>query len=95
MRLCGCSPGHPAQDQRDGARQGVGRCVGRIGKGPAGRRPQGHTAGPAEQGGEDGEPNLLEGQDRIQHEMIVEGEFLIFKRIFGEHVMSLKWENII
>ena len=26
---------------------------------------------------------------------VVEGAFSIFKRIFGEHVMSLKWENII
>ena len=26
---------------------------------------------------------------------VAEGAFSIFKRIFGEHVMSLKWENII
>ena len=26
---------------------------------------------------------------------VVEGAFSIFKRIFGEHVMSLKWENVI
>jgi len=26
---------------------------------------------------------------------VVEGAFSIFKRIFGEHVMSLRWANII
>ena len=58
--------------------------------------PRGHAAGPAEPGGEEGEPNLLEGQDRIQHEMGGRGSaFSIFKRIFGEHVLSLQWESII
>lgn len=34
---------------------------------------------------------------RIGYNMrwVVEGAFSIFKRVFGEHVMSLKWENII
>ena len=26
---------------------------------------------------------------------VAEGAFSIFKRVFGEHVMSLKWESII
>ena len=26
---------------------------------------------------------------------VVQGVFSIFKRVFGEHVMSLKWESII
>lgn len=33
-----CDPGHPARDRRDGARQGVGRRVGRTGK-------EGHLGG--------------------------------------------------
>ena len=37
--------------------------------GPGWRRFRDYATGPAEQGGGEGEPNLLEGQDRIQHEM--------------------------
>ena len=37
--------------------------------GPGGRRSRDYAPGPAEQGGEEGEPDLLEGQDLIQYEM--------------------------
>ena len=40
VRACGCGPGHPAQDQHDGARQGIRRFAWHIGKGPSGREPR-------------------------------------------------------
>ena len=41
--------------------------------------------------------NQVYWKARIGYNMrwVVEGAFSIFKRIFGEHVMSLKWENVI
>ena len=53
VAACGCGSGHPAQDQRDGARQVVRGRVGHIGKGPSGRESRGHATGPAEPGGEE------------------------------------------
>ena len=60
-----------------------------------GGSPEATRLDPAEPGGEEGEPGLLEGQDRINMRWVVEEAFSIFKRVFGEHVMALKWENIV
>ena len=59
-------PWHPAQNQRDGARQGIRRRVGRVRKGPAGGKPGRDAPGPDEQGGEEGEPDILEDPDRLR-----------------------------
>ncbi len=68
--------------------------MGRVRKGSAGRKPRRDAPRPDGQRREKGEPDILEGRIGYGHRWIVESVFSAFKRLFGEHLMALKWDNI-
>ena len=68
--------------------------MGHIRKGPGGRKPRRDAPRPDGQGGEEGEPDVLEGSIGYGHRGLAEAVFSVFKRLFGEHLMALRWENI-
>ncbi|MDE0090980.1 MAG: hypothetical protein OXP12_06455 [Thaumarchaeota archaeon] len=70
--------------------------MGHIGKGSDGRKPRRDAPGPGGQGGEKRENQAYwKARTGCNKRWVVEGVFSMFKRLFGGHLMALKWESIV